>query len=114
MFYFNRKKSFYFIRLKQNLPNLVIFIPSNIETSMEENYVDPKKSALNGIHERNAIQILTNSCVKSHYNLEFELKTKSNNNSLTNSGIIKSKSSKIILSANSEFENDVGGDQKHK
>lgn len=44
------------------------------------------------MHERNSLQILTNSCVKSNCTLEFELKVKSSN---------QGKSSKIVLTGDS-------------
>ena len=52
------------------MPDFGIFFPSNFES-------DDSVKIAELINERNSLQILNNSCVKSNANLEFELKTKS-------------------------------------
>lgn len=53
------------------MPELCIFLPSNfVETTSDANIAEY-------LHDRNALQVLGNSCTKSRCNLEFEIKTRS-------------------------------------
>jgi hypothetical protein len=61
-------------KIKQNLENFCLFIQSSGATSNGENLE---------VHERNSIQILNNSCLKSNCNLEFELRLRSAKTKMT-------------------------------
>jgi len=92
-------------RIKQNLPNFSIFIPSNL---IPEN-VDPS-NYVQIINDRNALQMLHNSCVKSNCQLEFEIKSKNSQNNVS--------TKRIITGDLAQFESDEEPSsaikQKHK
>lgn len=51
--------------------NFYLLIPANTEEKIDSTNLE------NFIHEKNSIQLLNNSCVKSNCSLEFEIKLKS-------------------------------------
>ncbi len=51
--------------------NFYLFIPANVNEKIDSTNLE------NYIHEKNSIQLLNNSCVKSNCILEFEIKIKS-------------------------------------
>lgn len=73
-------------RIKQNLTNFCLFIPSS-SGLMSNDKID-SSNLDQFLHEKNSLNILNQSCIKSSCNLEFELKLKSAN----------SKSTKTIIS----------------
>jgi hypothetical protein len=77
------------------LINFHLLIPANIDEKIDTTNLE------NFIHEKNSIQLLNDSCVKSNCNLEFEIKQKSIVNG--------NKSTKTIVSA-SNIESDESED----
>lgn len=75
------------LRIKEVIPNFCIFLTGDAATL---------------VHERNAISILSNSCAKSNYVLEFELKIKGQNLAIK------------MLPDDSEDENEVINDSTGK
>ncbi|CAF0833683.1 unnamed protein product [Brachionus calyciflorus] len=88
-------------RIKQNLTSFCLFIPSS-NPDDEINSSNLSKF----IHDRNSLQILNKSCVKSSSNLEFEIKCKSQS---------QSKSIKTIISGDCiQSEDESGSNEPSK
>ena len=75
--------------------NFHLLIPANLDENIDSTNLE------NFIHEKNSIQLLNNSCVKSNCSLEFEIKLKTLMNG--------NKSAKTIVSA-SNIESDESED----
>ncbi len=98
-------------RIKQNLENFCLFIqalnnPSSTDSSENVNELE--------VHERNSLQILNNSCLKSNCNLEFELKLKSAGNNKTTKTIISGDHIQSESDADNDTSDDSNQSKKYK